>query len=120
MTVFNIPQFSGNPGFSTVNVHENAGGGIVLRSGATFTLSNQARVVSTANAGVGLLADNGVGVTLVNSTISGNTTRDIQADLRIPCRSADAGVRHLQLRRDGAGPGNRRHLLPALDPPAAR
>jgi hypothetical protein len=78
MTVFNTPQFSGVPGFSTVNVHNNTGSGVRILRGSTLTLTNQAKVVSAANAGSGLLADNGVGITLVNSTITGNAVKDIQ------------------------------------------
>jgi hypothetical protein len=78
MTVFNNPQFSGVPGFSTINAQHNGGSGVRVQTGSTLTLSNQARVVSTSNGGTGLLADNGVGVTLVNSMITGNVTRDIQ------------------------------------------
>jgi len=57
-------------------------------SGSTLTLVNQARIVGTQNGQLGLLADNGTGITLVNSTLTGNSTRDIQltfgtrADLR--------------------------------------
>ena len=88
MTVFNTPQFSGAPGFSTVNVHNNTQTGMRVLNGSSLKLVDQARVVSTQNATVGLVVDNGAGVTLVNSTITGNTTRDIQltfgtrADLR--------------------------------------
>jgi hypothetical protein len=78
VTVFNTPQFSGVPGFSTINAQNNIGNGVRVLSGATLTLVNQARVVSTQNGAVGLIGDNGTGVTLVNSTITGNTTRDIQ------------------------------------------
>jgi hypothetical protein len=78
MTVFNNPMFSGVPGFSTVNAHNNTGNGVRLRTGSTLTLSNQARVLSTSNGATGLVADNGIGLTLVNSTITGNTVRDIQ------------------------------------------
>jgi hypothetical protein len=78
MTVFNTPQFSGAPGFSTINAHSNTGNGVRIQTGSTLTLSNQARVVSTNNGGTGLVADNGIGLTLVNSTITGNTVRDIQ------------------------------------------
>lgn len=77
MTVFNNPQFSQVPGFSTVNSHNNVKNGIRVQSGSTLTLSNQAKVISTQNA-VGLLADNGVGLTLVNSSLTGNPTKDLQ------------------------------------------
>jgi Right handed beta helix region len=88
MTVFNIPQFSGVPGFSTVNSHNNTGTGVRVQTGSTLTLSNQAKIISTQNSSLGLLADDGAGVTLVNSTLIGNTTKDLQltfgtrADLR--------------------------------------
>ena len=78
MTVFNNPQFSGVPGLSTINTHKNTGSGIRVQSGSTLTLSNQAQVQSTHNAQMGLVADNGVGVTLVNSTITDNTGLDLQ------------------------------------------
>ena len=78
MTVFNTPQFSGQPGFSTINARNNTGSGIRVLSASTLTLVNQARVNSNQNGGVGLAADNGAGVTLVNSTITGNTSRDLQ------------------------------------------
>jgi len=87
MTVFNTPQFSGVPGFSTVNAHNNTGVGVRVLSGAVLSLTNQARIIGTSN-GVGLAVDNGAGVTLVNSTITGNTGGDIlltfgsRADLR--------------------------------------
>jgi hypothetical protein len=88
MTVFNNQQFSGRPGFSTINSHNNQGTGVRVQSGSTLTLTNQAKVISTQNTNTGLVADDGVGVTLVNSNISGNTMRDLQltfgtrADLR--------------------------------------
>ena len=57
-------------------------------TGSTLTLVNQARVISTQNTSVGLGADNGAGLTLVNSTLTANTGSDLQltfgtrADLR--------------------------------------
>src|SRR6185295_14586557 len=78
MTVFNTPQFSGQPGFSTINAHNNSGNGVRVLSGSTLTLVNQARIISTQNNRVGLVADGGVGVTLLNSTLTGNLTRDLQ------------------------------------------
>ena len=53
-----------------------------------LTLVNQARIISNQNGTTGFVADNGSGVTLVNSTVTGNTAVDIQltfgarADLR--------------------------------------
>jgi hypothetical protein len=87
MTVVNTPQFSGVQGFSTLNAHNNTASGVRILSGSTLALTNQARVLSSQNLR-GLVADNGVGLTLVNSTITGNNAGDIQltfgtrADLR--------------------------------------
>ena len=78
MTVFNTPQFSGAPGFSTVNANNNTRTGVRVLTDAVLTLVNQARVISTQNGTVGFFADNGSGVTLVNSTITGNSARDLQ------------------------------------------
>ena len=77
MTVFNTPQFSGAPGFSVINAHNNAATGVRILSGSILTVVNQAKVVATDNGESGLLADNGVGLTLVNSTLTGNP-RDLQ------------------------------------------
>ena len=88
LTVFNMPQFSGAPGFSTVNAQNNTRTGVRVLTDSVVTLVNQARVVSTQNGTLGFVADNGSGVTLVNSTITGNAAGDIQltfgtrADLR--------------------------------------
>jgi hypothetical protein len=78
MTVFNNPQFSGAPGFSTVNTQNNTGNGIAVLTSSTLTLANQAQINSTGNGAVGLLADNGAGATLRNTTLTGNTVRDLQ------------------------------------------
>jgi hypothetical protein len=88
MTVFNTPQFSGAPGFSTVNANNNTRTGVRVLTDAVLTLVNQARIISNQNGTTGFVADNGAGITLVNSTITGNTAVDIQltfgvrADLR--------------------------------------
>lgn len=78
MTVFNTPMFSGAPGFSTVNASHNMQDGVRVENGSTLTLVNQAKVISTQNGGNGLVADDGVGVTLVNSTLTGNSVKDLQ------------------------------------------
>ena len=54
MTVFNTPQFSGVPGFSTVNANHNTGDGIRVQTGSTLTLSNQARILIRRTAEPGL------------------------------------------------------------------
>jgi len=78
MTVFNNPQFSGAPGFSTVSVRNNTRTGLRVLNEAVITVSNQARVDSRQNGTVGFVGDNGAAATLVNSTITGNVARDIQ------------------------------------------
>ena len=78
MTVFNTPQFSGAQGRSTINAHNNTRGGVRVLTGSTLTLVNQAQVIATQNGTVGLVADNGAGLTLVNSTLSGNSVSDLQ------------------------------------------
>ena len=77
MTVFNNPQFSGVPGFSTINSHNNLKTGVRVQNGSVLTLSNQAKVIGMQN-GTGLVADNGAGVTLVNSSLTGNSGKDLQ------------------------------------------
>ena len=62
MTVFNTPQFSGAPGFSTVSALGNTRSGLRVLNDAVLTLVNQARVVSTGNGTIGFVADNGAGV----------------------------------------------------------
>ena len=87
MTIFNTPQFSGVPGFSTLNAHDNTLNGVRVLNGATLTMTNQARLMSNQNTN-GFVVDNGAGVTLLNSTITGNAALDIlltfgtRADLR--------------------------------------
>ena len=78
MTVFNIPQFSGVPAFSTVDCHDNNGNGIVVRNASSLRVSNQAEVISNGNGATGLIADDGSDVILVNSDITGNSGQDIQ------------------------------------------
>lgn len=78
MTVFNTPQFSGAPGFSMIDARNNTRTGVRILTDAVLTLVNQARVISTQNGTIGFFADNGAGVTLVNSRITGNSGGDIQ------------------------------------------
>ena len=72
----------------TVNAQNNTRTGVRVLTDSVVTLVNQARVVSTQNGTLGFVADNGSGVTLVNSTITGNAAGDIaltfgtRADLR--------------------------------------
>jgi hypothetical protein len=88
MTVFNTPQFSGVNAFSAVNAHDNTGSGVRVLTGSTLTFVNQAQLVGRQNGRTGLVVDNGAGVTLVNSIVTGNSVNDIllsfgaRADLR--------------------------------------
>jgi hypothetical protein len=77
VTVFNTPEFSGVPGFSTINVRNNTFNGVRVITGSHLQLTNQARVNSTQNGASGLVADNGSGLTLVNSTLTGNQGSDL-------------------------------------------
>jgi hypothetical protein len=76
MTVFNNPQSSGVPGFSTISSSANGGNGVAVLTGSTLNLANQAQIISTGNA-IGLNADNGAGLTLRNTSLSGNTAFDL-------------------------------------------
>jgi hypothetical protein len=77
MTVFNTTQFSQVPGNSTVNARNNTGNGVRVLTGSLLQLTNQAQVNSTQNGAAGLVADNGAGLTIVNSTFTGNVV-DLQ------------------------------------------
>ena len=48
-----------------------------VQMGSTLTFSNQAKLISAQNTKDGLLADNGAGITLVNSMLSGNAVKDL-------------------------------------------
>ena len=115
MTVFNTPQFSGAQGFSTINSHNNTRSGVRVLTGSTLTLVNQARVISTQNATLGLVADNGAGLTLVNSTLTGNAASDLQLTFgtRADVRTTD--LRHLHLRCHRPRAWHERHHLSALE-----
>lgn len=50
---------------------------MIIRTGSTLTVSNQAKVLSAQNAQFGVIADNAT-LTLVNSSLTGNAAKDIQ------------------------------------------
>ena len=77
MTVFNTPRFSGANTFSTVNAQDNTGSGVRVLTGSTLTFVNQAQLIGRQNGRTGLVVDNGAGVTLVNSVVTGNSLNDI-------------------------------------------
>ena len=114
MTVFSTPQLSGVIGFSTLNVHSNTGNGIRVLTGSTLALTDQARVVSKQNSRTGLVADNGVGITLVNSTITGNIMKDLQLTFGARADFQTLVFGSFTLRRDRAGARYQRDRVPAL------
>jgi hypothetical protein len=60
---------------SGVNSHDNFATGVLLQTASTAAFSG---VIANDNGGTGVTADNGVGITIASSTITGNTVHDIQ------------------------------------------
>jgi hypothetical protein len=58
-------------------MRNNTFNGVRVITGSHLQLTNQARVNSTQNGASGLVADNGSGLTLVNSTLTGNQGSDL-------------------------------------------
>ncbi len=115
MTVFNTPQLWGVSGFSTLNVQSNTGNGIRVLTGVDACRDEiRPGSMSKQNSRTGLIADNGVGITLVNATITGNIDEGSSTDVRRSRRFTDDGVRHLYMRRDRAGARHQRDRVPAL------
>lgn len=73
LTIFNTTAFSGAPGNTEVIAKDNGANGISLQTGSSVTVLHQAVITSTGNVGAGIFADNGSSVTLVKSSISGNS-----------------------------------------------
>jgi hypothetical protein len=71
-TVFNTAAFSGAPGITTINAHNNGMNGISILTGSNVTVIHQATINSTGNALDGIEADNGSALTLLGSNVSGN------------------------------------------------
>jgi hypothetical protein len=72
VNLFNNPQFSGNPGFTTIQLYNNSGNGVSLLANSQLHMFDQARVLAHNNTGVGVQVDNGSSMTLLNSTIQSN------------------------------------------------
>jgi hypothetical protein len=70
-------SFSGVPGFSTT-ITKNDTRTVRVLIDARITIVHQAKVESMQNGTVGFFADNGAGLTMVNSMVTGNTVRDLQ------------------------------------------
>jgi len=71
---FNNPQFSGNPGFTTIQLYNNAGNGVSLLNNSQLHMFAQAKVLEHNNTGLGIQVDDGSSMTLINSTIQNNPT----------------------------------------------
>ena len=90
LTIFNTTAFSGAPGTTTLNVGNNGANGVSVLTGSGVTLLHQAALNSTSNMGTGVFVDNGSSVTLIQSTVTGNTVKDLsltfgsRADLTSP------------------------------------
>ena len=80
MTIFNNPQFSGNPGTTTLTAQGNQGDGINELTNSEILVDNVAAVQVTGNASAGLSLDDGsslafgqtIPVSGVQSTVTGN------------------------------------------------
>ncbi|HEY7388899.1 MAG TPA: hypothetical protein VH640_10345 [Bryobacteraceae bacterium] len=77
LTMFNTPAFSGAPGTTTINTHNNGGNGLSVLTASNFTVIHQAALISTNNTMDGVQVDNGSSLTLIQSTVTGNTARDV-------------------------------------------
>jgi hypothetical protein len=85
LTIFNNPNFSGNPNATLLTVQENQANGINVLTGSHVLDDNYAAIVAQRNNGIGLAVDDGssvsfgqtIPVTGVNSVIVMNG-RDIQ------------------------------------------
>ena len=77
LTMFNTPAFSGAPGVTTINTHNNGGNGLSVLTGSNFTVIHQAALNSTNNTMNGVNVDNGSSITLIQSTATGNTLPDV-------------------------------------------
>ena len=80
LTIFNNPNFSGNPTATLLTVASNKGNGVNALTGSRVLDDNYAAIQSTANALAGLSADDGgsvafgqtISVTGVQTLVSGN------------------------------------------------
>lgn len=72
VNLFNNPQFSGAPGFTSMEVYGNAVNGVSLLTNSQMHMFFQAQVKSHNNSGKGILVDNGSSMVLINSAIQNN------------------------------------------------
>jgi hypothetical protein len=80
LTIFNNPNFSGNPNATLLTVQSNVGNGIDLLTGSRVLDDNFAAIIAQQNVGAGIAADDGSSVSFgqtipvsnVTSFIAGN------------------------------------------------
>lgn len=72
LSVFNVPQFSGNPNTTLLTVSGNQGNGIDVLSMSRVLVDGTAAIVSTGNVQDGIVEDDGSSVKLSSSTVMGN------------------------------------------------
>jgi hypothetical protein len=77
VNLFNTPAFSGVPGTTTLQVYNNAVNGISTLLNSQVHMFNQTAIQSHDNTGIGLQADNGSSLTLLESTIAHNKAGDV-------------------------------------------
>jgi hypothetical protein len=85
LTIFNNPNFSGNPNTTLLTTNGNLGNGISVLTGSKILDDNYAAIFDQQNTGFGILADDGssvsfgqtIAVTGVQTVITGNL-RDVQ------------------------------------------
>lgn len=74
MNLFNTPAFSGVPGVTTLVVTGNALNGISALLNSMVHMFNQTTITAQGNGGLGIQADNGSSLTLLQSTVTGNAS----------------------------------------------
>jgi len=72
VNLFNNPQFSGNPGFTSLQLYNNAGDGVNLLNNSQLHMFDQAQILAHDNQMLGIGVDDGSSMTLLNSTIQTN------------------------------------------------
>ena len=77
VNLFNTPAFSGVPGVTALQVHNNVGNGISALLNSQVHMFNQTQIQSQNNTGIGLQVDNGSSLTLLTSTLTGNPSGDV-------------------------------------------
>ncbi len=74
MTVFNNPNFSGNPNTTALTTQSNVGNGIELLTGSRLIVDNFAAVLDQQNGLAGIAADDGSSVSFGQTIPVANVT----------------------------------------------